>query len=372
MTSLQHTQLDNTIRNAIESFRARESSLPGRAQEKITDAVQGSPSNDETLLSVKQLADHIFTDISQANLESMEARHEIDPTRVALLMETRALSVLPALIAHFISVLPQAWTVRFVGSQEAIAVVSASAPLRIFVTKGKLIITELPGKYSIATPEQISTTLSDLAFYRDFLAPAEWLLIFQTDSMICAASKKTVDDWVSQNFTWVGAPWNAGNAYGGNGGLSLRHVPDIVNVLQRHQRAANDLPEDRWFSDHLGTMEGTNMPPPAVTRAFSVESLWAERPLGYHLRSSGTWEHLDQGIWGDAERRQAIFDYCPEVKLILDLEFRQVVEEQDNTMPSEGPDVTDDALEEDSTDESESIGFLNEIKLGIDEVLTLL
>jgi hypothetical protein len=241
----------------------------------------------------------------------------LDPSRVALLLETRPLPHLPALLAHFISVLPPPWVFRFVGSQEANALITASS-LAFHIKSGKLVVDELPSKYDIKSQESISTTLTDLAFYKDFLAPAEWLLMFQSDSIICAASEKSIEDFVSANYSWVGAPWNM-EVKGGNGGFSLRHVPSILKILEKETRAPGSVWEDRWLCDRLVTMDGANMPGPGVEVQFSVESQWTEKPLGYHLIGSG--KLMVEDIWGNATRRQHIMEYCPEVKIILDMEL---------------------------------------------------
>lgn len=247
----------------------------------------------------------------------------LDPTRVALLMETRPLPHLPALLSHFISILPPAWTFRFVGSPAAIDIITLSQSLSQHIQTGKLVTTEIPSIYPITSQETISATLTNITFYRDFLAPAEWLLVFQGDSIICAASERSIEDWVSQEYSWVGAPWNLDNPSGGNGGLSLRHVKPIVGLLEKESREANaSLLEDRWLCDRLATEPGAKMPGPEVERYFSVESVWTDRPFGYHLRGSGAF--LVEKIWGNKTRRDEIFAYCPEVKIVLDMNLSHV------------------------------------------------
>jgi len=245
----------------------------------------------------------------------------LDPTRVALLLETRPSSKIPSLLSHFISVLPVEWTFRFVGSRASLALVSASASLQRFIGSGKLVITELPSEYPIYDSEALSATLCNLTFYRDFLAPAEWLFFFQTDSMVCSASTISLNDWVDKEYTWVGSPWHENISFGGNGGLSLRHLPPIIKLLEQQERVADDLWEDRWLTDRLGVTDAAHMPGPEITRYFGVESVWTEQPFGYHLTSGGSFEHLLQHIWGNETRLGMILDYCPEVKLILDMEL---------------------------------------------------
>lgn len=207
-----------------------------------------------------------------------------------------------------------------VGTPEALGVVSASVAASRFIESGKLVLVQLPQQYPIDNAEMVSATLTDITFYRDFLAPAEWLLVFQGDSMICAASEFSLNDWVDQGFTYIGAPWNLGNQTGGNGGLSLRHVPEIVELLQTKKREPNDeMWEDRWLSDNLASVPGANMPGPEIERYFSVESVWTEWPFGYHLRGSGVL--LDPEIWSNETRKREVFEYCPEIKIVMDMDL---------------------------------------------------
>ncbi|KAM3068460.1 hypothetical protein ACMFMG_009601 [Clarireedia jacksonii] len=252
----------------------------------------------------------------------------LDPSRVALLLETRPLPHLPALLAHFISVLPPQWAFRFVGSPEANALISSSS-LSYHIKTGKLVVDELPPKYDIKSQESISTTLTDLSFYKEFLAPAEWLLMFQSDSIICAASEHSIEDFVSAHYSWVGAPWNMA-VKGGNGGFSLRHVPTILKILEKEIRQPGSVWEDRWLCDRLVEMDEANMPGPEVEVLFSVESQWTEKPLGYHLIGSG--KFMVQEIWGNEDRRKHIMEYCPEVKIILDVELLSEVKKLEDEL----------------------------------------
>lgn len=238
---------------------------------------------------------------------------------MALLIETRPLPHLPALLLHFISVLPLSWVFRFVGSTPAIEVIESSAALQHFVRTGKLIISDLPDRYPVNTQEDLSATLTDLSFYEEALAPAEWLLVFQGDSIVCAAAEHDLDMWVAHDYTWVGAPWHPGNPSGGNGGLSLRHVPQIISLLKEETREAGSEWEDRWLCDRLGPRETATMPSPAIERLFSVESLWSDRPFGYHLRGSG--HALPVEIWGNQTLKSHILEYCPEIKIVLDMDL---------------------------------------------------
>lgn len=243
----------------------------------------------------------------------------LDPTRVAMIIEMRHIPHLAALLVYFIGTLPPAWIVQLVGNEEAFASVKKSSALSGAIQSGKLVLRDLPPYYEVATGELLSITLTNLTFYTEFVRPAEWLLIFQTDSIICAASNQSIDDWVEKGYDWAGAPWSL-DMKGGNGGFSLRHVPPIVELLKNPSNArpthADMAFEDFWLSSRL-----ENLPSPLEMSTFSVESVYNEQPLGYHLRGSGIL--IDSEIWSNETRKRQIFDYCPEVKLILpQLDFK--------------------------------------------------
>lgn len=234
----------------------------------------------------------------------------LDPSRVAVIIETRPDNTLPALISHFIAVLPPAWVVKMVGTKESFSVIHKSRSLKQHITSQKLQLQELPPYWSVNSSESISQTLTNATFYADFLAPAEWVLMFQTDSIICSASDQSIDDWVAKNYSWVGAPWNL-DVHGGNGGLSLRHIPSIVELLKNESRPVGHRQwEDIWICDRIA-----NAAPPKEEVFFSVESIYVERPFGYHLRGSG--RLLDGKIWGNKTRKRQILEYCPEAKIVL-------------------------------------------------------
>ena len=69
------------------------------------------------------------------------------------------------------------------GSDESVAHVNKSAAIRRQVSAGKLDLTYIPHNMSVNAQEEISRFLTTLWLYDTVLQPAEWLLIYQTDSM---------------------------------------------------------------------------------------------------------------------------------------------------------------------------------------------
>ncbi|RAL59654.1 hypothetical protein DID88_000287 [Monilinia fructigena] len=150
-----------------------------------------------------------------------------------------------------------------------------------------------------------------------FLSPAEHLLVFQPDSILCTKAPTTLNDFLQ--YDYVGAPWSAQSTYGGNGGLSLRRVSSILKVLEKERRKPGDGQlEDLWLSNTLNKLQGTKMANAKVSKSFSVESIWDEAPLGYHIGWLGV--HHGQ-IWDKPEYVSHIMNYCPEVKIILGMKL---------------------------------------------------
>lgn len=218
---------------------------------------------------------------------------------------------------------------------------------------------------STAGQELISRFLTNLWIYETVLQPAKHLLIFQTDSILCANSPQSINNWL--DYDWVGAPWNPNSRFGGNGGLSLRKVDAIIEVLRNQQRSFDSEPEDVWLTDRLGARPGAKMANGTSSLTFSGEMYggnaeivdktlpkklkgklgigkprpeeqareggwlagvddWRNgfyEPMGYHTGGSGSTLH--PGIWGTKEMRQHIYDYCPEVKMTLMMDAAEYV-----------------------------------------------
>ena len=120
--------------------------------------------------------------------------------------------------------------------------------------------------------------------------------------------------------------------FGGNGGLSLRRVSKVLEVLQFQTRLDNTFSEDQWMASRVGLVPGANMAPPAVEREFAVEDIWTERPMGYHINPT-VGPGNSQDVWDDPAKRQMIYDYCPEIKIILDMRLNR----EQCAVPEEDP-----------------------------------
>lgn len=301
----------------------------------------------------------------KVSLEYQQQASKYNESKVGLLIENRPNPILAPLMLHFISVVPPDWRFRFMGSVESVEFINKSMAIREQVAAGKLDLTYIPSNMSTGSQEEISRFLTNLWLYETHLQPAEWLLVFQTDSILCANSRQTLNDYLE--YDWVGAPWNPQGRFGGNGGLSLRRVSAIVNVLRNQERVPGSEPEDVWLTDRLGHRPGSKLANGTISSTFSgemhtgspiklddktdesadgpdknmnnqtieaaqngayVQGLddWRDgfyEPMGYHTGGSGVTLH--GGIWGTPELRKHIWEYCPEVKMTLMMDAAKYV-----------------------------------------------
>ncbi|KAF7864543.1 hypothetical protein EAF04_006675 [Stromatinia cepivora] len=283
------------------------------------------------------------------------APSQFNASKVALLIENRVNPILSPLMLHFMSVVPPDWRFRFMGSLESVAHMNTSRAIRQHVASGKLDLTYIPANMTTGSQEEISRFLTNLWLYETVLKPAEWLLVFQTDSMLCANSRQSLNNWL--DYDWVGAPWNPNGRFGGNGGLSLRRVSAIIDVLRHQVRVDDSEAEDVWLTDRLGHRPGAKLANGTASLTFSGEMYsgqgervsaekkkgkgtdgtkagglikgvddWRDgfyEPMGYHTGGSGVTLH--SGIWGTPEKRKHIWDYCPEVKMTLKMDAAKYV-----------------------------------------------
>lgn len=57
-------------------------------------------------------------------------------------------------------------------------------------------------------------------------------------------------------------------------------------------------------------------------KRFSVEEIYHEKPMGFHVRDFGGGKLADK-VWKNREQRKKIFDYCPELVLIMDMKLER-------------------------------------------------
>lgn len=268
-------------------------------------------------------------------------RVPVNRTKIATIIEPRNLPHLGPLILHFLSVLPPDWPMVVWCSNENIEVLRHTPALLRHVNDGRLNFTLLPHTaVDIHNGEYLSRFLTRPWFWQQF-GLAEWMLFFQSDSILCSRSEQSIEDWVG--FDWVGAPWNDNKvSLGGNGGLSMRKISSMKYITENMKREDNGRAEDVFFSESLATLPGTKWPVKhqgyfsleeqhsAMKEWYVYSSLYiflstttltiffffaiffsfrAWAPFGMH--SGGRYRTAN--MWRDQNRIAKLMEWCPEV-----------------------------------------------------------
>jgi hypothetical protein len=238
--------------------------------------------------------------------------------RAAVIIENRPLENLVPVMLHFHSVLGPEWPIIFYTTPATATALRASPPFARAVDEGRIQLRDLPAHASFDNHRAVSLFLADAWLWMD-LAPYRHVLMFQADSVICAASGARADDFVQYDL--IGAPIARQYGQGFNGGLSIRNRELVLDLVTRYSydndSLAPDAPthmkfEDQWLYTRMlelparddGT-PGANLPKEDVAHAFAVETVWQERPFGFH-----------QPVRWQKNRMDKIMKYCPEVGMI--------------------------------------------------------
>jgi hypothetical protein len=244
-------------------------------------------------------------------------------SKAAVILETRQLDNLIPLILHFSGTLGPEWPIHIFSSAQNRASFKDSQVFNRKIVGGEIILRDLP----VGMPDNFHFHESYL--FSEFLiqpwlweqlAPAEYVLFFGADSMICSKSEKSLDDFLKYDF--VGAALNEED--GVSGRLSLRNRSRMLETVQnsdwqneRHgDREPDGTPladyEARWFWNKMKESperwEGTakpNLPSMEIAKSFAVGSVWEEQPFGY-----------DQ-VQVESEKMDEVLKWCPEYSLSM-------------------------------------------------------
>lgn len=219
--------------------------------------------------------------------------------KVATITDTLFTPYLIPLILHYHAVLGPSWPIVFYTSQETYdrhfspnaTAPSTSAVWRSAVADGSIETRIVAPEFNLTTRKGVNLYFSNPWLWEQ-LAPAEHVLVFQADSIVCANAQRTVDDFLEWDF--IGAPLNdTRKIY--NGGLSLRNRTMLLEVLNSGNDWWTDWNtkgteygghgEDVWMSI-LMRGQGGHLPSIDEALQFSKQLPWhfktPEQPTGYH------------------------------------------------------------------------------------------
>lgn len=171
--------------------------------------------------------------------------------KAAVIIETRYRTNLIPLILHFSTVLGPSWPILIYTSVESVGLFASSAALSRYLRSGLIQLRILPSTVLFTNSNSVNKFMTDRWIWEN-LAPVENVLIFQSDSMLCANAARSVDDFFAYDF--VGAPIKDGLGKGYNGGLSLRKRSSTLRVLDEWEWATTGALEekggrfeDQWY-----------------------------------------------------------------------------------------------------------------------------
>lgn len=220
--------------------------------------------------------------------------------KVAVIVETRTAGNLVPLILHFAGVLGPTWPILVYTDTQMTGSFSMSASLNRMQEMGRVVLRPLPQGMSFPSWDSVSNFMVKRWLWDD-LAPAEHILMFQSDSILCANAARSVDDFLEYDL--IGAPIKENYGRGYNGGLSLRRRSTTLRFLDLG--LSRDKAEDQWYYQRLvrdsvfksmlmtnrfkelmdedeanGVQDGVKLPPVEIARTFAVETIDYPHPLG--------------------------------------------------------------------------------------------
>ncbi|EEY16490.1 conserved hypothetical protein [Verticillium alfalfae VaMs.102] len=249
---------------------------------------------------------------------SADPRARFNQSKVALMIEPRVIPHLVPQILHMSAVAPPDWRFLFIGSNESVVSVARSFAIKNQQVVGKLDLMVLPEPWQIDTKEHVYRLLTDMRFYDEFLPGIEWILKYEHDSILCSNSNSSLNEWL--HWSWAGASRTVDDRFSGNGGLSLRRVSAIRRVLKIQERYNDTDPEDEWFGRRMWILPNAKVAA-KDDGVLAVEDVYKENPMGFHVRDGG--QFLTSDVWKNATQRQNIFNYCPELSLIMNMKLER-------------------------------------------------
>lgn len=86
------------------------------------------------------------------------------------------------------------------------------------------------------------------------------------------------------------------------------------------QERYNDTePEDEWFGKRLWVLPNHKVAAGTDGR-LAVEDVYFDNPMGFHVREG---KNLKDEVWKSQEQRKKIFQYCPELSMIMDMKLER-------------------------------------------------
>lgn len=217
--------------------------------------ISTSTSHNQPIIVSPQTTDHQdvpsidFTDSSPTldiSIDPTEYLNISTSAKVAAIIETRTSGNIIPLILHFASVLGPSWPIILYTDSASLTSFQSSHSFNSLISSGRMTLRSLPSGAYFPNWDSVSGFLTSKWLWEN-LAPAENVLLFQADSILCANAARSVDEFFEWDF--IGAPIAERWGKGYNGGLSLRKRQTVLRVLEEwtYGKKSRPHPEDQWF-----------------------------------------------------------------------------------------------------------------------------
>ena len=101
-----------------------------------------------------------------------------------------------------IAVVPSDWHFLIMGSNESLQQIRTSLPIEREEGSGKLELRNVAEYQVFYQKGKINHMFADLSFYNEYLSGVDWLLVYQSDSIMGAAASSNLNEWLDHD--WVG------------------------------------------------------------------------------------------------------------------------------------------------------------------------
>ncbi|CAF1042582.1 unnamed protein product [Didymodactylos carnosus] len=226
---------------------------------------------------------------------------------IAIIVELRSLPVTIAVIHNIISHIPYEWPILIFHSEQNLNFITNST-LQKYIQSHKISLRQLEKLSTNNTDDYRvwhrywNTLFTSKTFWLNI--PAEKILVFQTDTIMCSNSPHHIEDFL--HYDYIGAPWHLKLNYpqlGGNGGFSLRSKIKTLELLEK-LKYDYSLNEDGFYSQNL-YLVNASLPTRDIAKTFSVETVFYPNPMAIHL---------EKGF--DVNEAKLLCFNCPEIQMI--------------------------------------------------------
>ena len=154
--------------------------------------------------------------------------------------------------------------------------------IKDLIKKEKIFIYNI-GKFDSLSPSDYNKMLLSENFW-ELLPKCKKVIVFQTDSLLCAKSNFVIDDF--KEFDYIGSAWDFKrpiglNINGGSGGLSLRDLSMTKKVLKEFCPFNWPGGEDGYFAFHMELIGG-NVASYKNAAKFSTQTHFHYESFGCH------------------------------------------------------------------------------------------